>query len=91
MGILAISKPQCSDEELEGKIWTDMKRDDKGRPQVTGLCLKALAGEGVVSVHQHIVLDSTSVHMFFGLRIGDDICRQSRSLRRSGAKVETDL
>ena len=69
-----------------------MKRDDKRRPQVTGLCLKALAGEGVVSVHQHIVLlDSTSVHMFFGLRIGDDICRQSRSLRRSGAKVETDL
>ena len=47
-----------------------MKRDDKRRPQVTGLCLKALAGEGVVSVHQHIVLDSTSVHMFFGLSIG---------------------
>ena len=43
------------------------ERDDKRRPQVSGLCLKALAGEGVVSVHQHIVLDSTSVHMFFGL------------------------
>ena len=42
-----------------------MKRDDKRRPQVTGLCLKALAGEGVVSVHQQ--LDSTSVHMFFRL------------------------
>ena len=68
-----------------------MKRDDKRRPQVTGLCLKALAGEGVVSVHQHIVLDSTSVHMFFGLRIGDDIRRQSKTLRRSGAKVEADL
>ena len=42
-----------------------MKRDDKRRPQVTGLCLKALVGEGVVSVHQQ--LDSTSVHMFFRL------------------------
>ena len=32
-----------------------------------------MAGEGVVSVHQHIVLDSTSVHMFFGLQLfGDD-------------------
>lgn len=29
-----------------------MKRDDKSGPQVTGLCLRALAGEGVVSVHQ---------------------------------------
>ena len=29
-----------------------MKRDDKSGPQVTGLCLRALPGEGVVSVHQ---------------------------------------
>ena len=29
-----------------------MKRDDKSGPQVTGLCLRALASEGVVSVHQ---------------------------------------
>ena len=28
-----------------------MKRDDKSGPQVTGLCLGALASEGVVSVH----------------------------------------
>ena len=67
-----------------------MKRDDKRSPQVTGLCLRALAGKGVVSVHQLIVRDSTSVHMFFGLYL-DDIRRQSRTLRRSGAKVETDL
>ena len=66
-----------------------MKRDDKRRPQVTGLCLKALAGEGVVSVHQlNIVFDS--VHMFL-VSIWRRIRRQSRTLRRSGAKVETDL
>ena len=68
-----------------------MKRDDKRRPQVTGLCLKALAGEGVVSVHQlNIVTDSTPVHMFF-VSIWRRIRGQSRTLRRSGAKVETDL
>ena len=50
-----------------------MKRDDKRRPQVTSLCLKALAGEGVVSDHQlNIVLDSSPVYMFFGLYLETD-------------------
>ena len=65
-----------------------MKRDDKRRPQVAGLCLKALAGEGVVSDQQlNIVLGFYSRSHVFWRRVH----RQSRTLRRSGAKVETDL
>ena len=46
-----------------------MKRDDKSGPQVTGLCLRALAGEGVVSVHQQssfILLRFTCFWSLFG-------------------------
>ena len=67
-----------------------MKRDDKRSPQVTDLCLRALAGKrgGGLGSPAHCARFYFGSHVF-GLYL--DVCRQSRTLRRSGAKVETDL
>ena len=70
------------------------ERDDKRRPQVSGLCLKAFGrrGGGLGSPEAYCARFYFGSHVFWSLAIWRRrIRRQSRSLRRSGAKVETDL